>query len=409
MADEVPALGVGQCRARIAARDDSVAAWEHLENNVEAKTSTGPLAGVTVGIKDIIAVGGMPLRYGSPIFANQIADTDAESVARLRAAGAVILGKTVTTEFATYHPDKTRNPHNPAHTPGGSSSGSAAAVADCQVDAALGTQTAGSVIRPASFCGVLGYKPSYGRYPTGGMLIVSPELDHIGLFARNIETLAALDAILGGGGDIGLPHTTEQPVIGVCRTPWWDRADAAMQAAILDASADLAACGFEVTSVPLPADFAPLVEIHDKVMARDAADSLGAYADQHPDKVSAALQALIDKGRAISADADRRNRDAFAAARTLFAATVEGDDALLMPGAPGPAPYGLSATGDPLFNRMTTLLGVPALGFPFAKTGEGLPLGLQLVASFGSDRALLALGARLIPAISRLWPLQPPA
>ena len=244
-------MPLAECLARIEARDASVRGWVHIDR--DAKGGGGPLAGLVVGVKDVIDVAGMPTTHGSPIYAGNIAQADAEAVARLRAAGAVVLGKTVTAEFATYHPGPTANPRNLAHTPGGSSSGSAAVVADGQADIALGTQTAGSMIRPASFCGTFGFKPTLGRYPLAGVLETSPSLDTLGVFARNLAVLSAADAVLSG--DDADPAAVASLTIGLCRSPAWDEASAEMQEAFLAFADKLRAAGHTVMDRTLPEPF----------------------------------------------------------------------------------------------------------------------------------------------------------
>lgn len=368
-------------------------AWAWLDSD-PAPAHTGPLMGLPVGVKDVIDVAGMPTGFGCPGIPPQVARADADCVARLRAAGAVILGKTVTAEFATYSPGPTRNPLNPEHTPGGSSSGSAAAVADGQVAVALGTQTAGSVIRPASFCGVLGFKPTFGRYDTAGVLETSAHLDTVGLFARTIDDLLAVDAVLAD--DSAMPQPAKALRIGICRTGQWVHASAAMQMALQACAARLAASGHMVVDTPLPAQFDELFAAQTLIHKREAAFHLGHFRRDHADQVSAVFRDFVDAGAAV-ADADYQA--ALALQRRCKASEAElfdSCDLLLTPGATGAAPVGLAATGDPAFNRIWTALGTPCLGFPSGATDNGLPLGLQLVGRSGHDRQLLVQAARLI-------------
>ena len=259
----------------------------------------GPLHGVPVGIKDIIQTSDMPTGYGSSIYANNRTGVDAECVKRLRAAGAVILGKTVTTEFAVFAPGKTTNPHNRLHTPGGSSSGSAAAVADHQVPLALGTQTAGSVIRPASFCGVIGHKPSYARFPLDGVLSLSTSLDTLGIFARSFDDAAVVSGVLSGipaGNRASLSVTA--PRIGLFRTPWWNEAHDETRATIEATAEALASAGASIGEVTI-AGFDDLRDAHLKIMYREIANSLRHEYENHRDSLSVTLQGIIETGRAV--------------------------------------------------------------------------------------------------------------
>lgn len=383
--------------ARIDARDGDVRGWSHIDPS--ARGGEGPLGGLVLGVKDVIDVAGMPTTHGSPIYAGNVPVADAESVARLRAAGAIVLGKTVTAEFATYHPGPTRNPRNLAHTPGGSSSGSAAVVADGQADLALGTQTAGSMIRPASFCGTFGFKPTFGRYPLGGVLETSPSLDTLGLFARNLAILVAADAVLAGEGES--PAAKSVLTIGLCRSPAWNEASREMQAMFLAFAESLRAAGHTVTDRELPEPFVQLAAAQALIHRREAAMVMGHIRREHPGEVSPEFAAMIDEGAAES-EADYQaalalQRECKALAGEVFA----GIDMLLVPGATGAAPLGHAATGNPAFQRIWTALGAPCLGFPAAWRDDGLPLGLQVVAAPGSDRQFLsnatAIAARAAP------------
>lgn len=376
--------------ARIGERDASVLGWVHVDKAAAQMpgSEAGALSGLTVGIKDVIDVAGMVTSHGSPIFANNKADGDAEAVRRLRAAGAIILGKTVTAEFATYSPGPTVNPRKPGHTPGGSSSGSAAVVADGQADFALGTQTAGSMIRPASFCGTLGFKPSFGRYPLEGVLETSQSLDTLGVFARTLEILARADAVLADETESRPANFA--PVIGLCRSPAWNDAEPAMQSAFTDFAATLAAVGLQVVDRILPEACTRLFAAHALIHHHEAWMKLGHIRRDYPDDVSPAFRDFVDRGAAESKADYRAALDCLRACQSLLATIFDGVDILLVPGATGPAPQGLGATGDPAFQRIWTALGVPCLGFPAAWTQDGLPLGLQIIGQRGSDRQLLA-------------------
>lgn len=390
-------MRVAECLGRIDARDAEVRAWAYVDR--AATGGEGPLAGVVLGVKDVIDVAGMPTTHGSPIFADNMAAQDAAAVALLRAAGAAVLGKTVTAEFATYHPGPTVNPRKAGHTPGGSSSGSAAAVADGQADIALGTQTAGSMIRPGSFCGTLAFKPTIGRYPVAGVLDTAPSLDTLGLFARDLDLLVASDAVLTGAGALPAPHAPLR--VALCRMPTWDQASGEMQDTAIEFAARLHEAGCELSEVTLPEPFTRLQDAQLLIHRTEAADVLGAIRREHPDEVSAEFRAMIDAGAATD-PAD------YAAARALqeeckaLLPTIFADvDLLLAPGAPGAAPEGTGATGDPMFQRIWTATGAPCLGFPGAWRADGLPLGLQVIGLPGTDRQLLA-DARTIIAHAAL-------
>ncbi|WP_298282924.1 amidase [Novosphingobium sp.] len=379
-------LTLETCLARIEARDATVRGWAFIDR--QATGGAGPLAGLVLGVKDVIDVAGMPTTHGSPAFQDNIAAADAESVARLRAAGAVVLGKTVTAEFATYHPGPTTNPRNPEHTPGGSSSGSAAVVADGQADLALGTQTAGSVIRPASFCGTFGFKPTFGRYPLAGVLETAPNLDTLGLFGRDLALIAAADAVLSG--EDAVPEAKASLTIGLCRSPAWDQASAEMQDAFQAFADRLRAAGHTLVTRDLPAPFDGLIAAQVLIHRREAAMVMGHIRREHAALVSPAFIAMIDAGAAES-EADYQaalalQRDCKALAPEVFA----GVDLLLVPGATGAAPLGHAATGDPVFQRLWTALGAPCFGFPAAWRSDGLPLGLQVIAAPGTDRHMLS-------------------
>jgi Asp-tRNA(Asn)/Glu-tRNA(Gln) amidotransferase A subunit family amidase len=393
---------IGACLDRIGARDGSVHGWALLDAGgalaaaraCDAAARKRPLEGVAIGVKDVIDVAGLPTAHGSPIYAANIAAADAECVRRLRAAGAIILGKTVTAEFATYSPGPTINPHRAGHTPGGSSSGSAATVADGQVPIALGTQTAGSMIRPASYCGVLGFKPSFGRYPLGGVLETAPHLDTLGFFARSLDDIRRVDAVLAA--DDSDPPAIAAPVVGLCRSPAWDEADAAMQQAFSDFAETLRDAGLAIVERALPDAFGGLAAAQVLLHRHEAFHALGHLRRDHPDVVSAVFRDFIDAG---AADTPAEYADALALqarCKLLLAEVFDGVDMLLVPGATGTAPQGLGATGNPAFQRIWTALGVPCLGFPARWTEAGLPLGLQVIGPPGQDRAFLASAAAVL-------------
>lgn len=375
------------CRARIAERDGEVKAWCHLSNG-DTPTGDGPLAGVPVGIKDIIDTADMPTTYGSEVYPDHQPAMDAACVALVRAAGGMVLGKTVSTEFAYFQPGKTANPYNLKHTPGGSSSGSAAAVADCMVPFAFGTQTGGSVIRPAAFCGVVGYKASYGAMPMHGIKALGHDLDSLGWFCRELADVHLMRAAL-----VGAPTEVAavKPKIGLCRTHEWDQADRDSQAAVLAAAKSLEAAGAEVIDLDLPALFGTLVAHQKIVMAQNAARDLAFEYNQHRDTMSKHIIALIEQGQGVDFATYQAAITATVAGRRALDGIFADVDVLLCPSAMGEAPKGLEAgTGDPVFNRMWTLLGSPCVNLPGHTGANGLPVGVQAVGALGQDERLLA-------------------
>jgi Asp-tRNA(Asn)/Glu-tRNA(Gln) amidotransferase A subunit family amidase len=390
---------VRACLDRIAERDPQVQAFAHLNadaaldhaRQLDAGPVRGLLHGLPFGVKDLFDTFDMPTAYGSPIYARHQPLADAAAVALCREAGAVLLGKTVTTELANMFPGITRNPHNLAHTPGGSSSGSAAAVADCMLPLALGTQTAGSLIRPAAFCGVVGYKPSHHRVPKAGVKSLSETLDTIGGFGRSVRDVGLLGAVLTGDARLADPGTyaqTAAPRIGLCPTPEWDQTDSDTQQAW--AQAEEALHG-RATVVRLPAELSHLVAVQKAVQAYETARSLSHERVHHLSQLSTPLQALLAHGMTISGQAHAQNLQTTANARSQAATLFNDFDVLLSPSSIGEAlPMALGNTGDPLFCRTWTLLGLPCIHLPFARGRNGLPIGLQLVGSHGDDHRLLA-------------------
>lgn len=385
------------CLERSAAREPKIRAWVCFDAAAArraAQAAAGPLAGLPLGVKDVFDTADFPTTYGSPLYAGHRPAVDAAAVALARAAGCVLPGKTVTTEFAYFHPGPTANPRNPAHTPGGSSSGSAAAVAAGMVPFALGTQTAGSVIRPAAFCGVVGYKPSFGAVPTYGVKQFGWSLDTVGVFARDLADAALLTEIVSG-----LPlrpaADPDTPRLGVCRTPHWGAADDAAKATLERAAAAARRAGAEVHDVAMPPACAHLLADQQTVMAWEGARALAHERRTARDRLSAPLRDLTDAGAAMPPDAYLEARMRTRTARAAFDALAGELDAVLTLPAPGEAPKGLAATGDPLFNRIWTLLGGPCLTLPAGSGPAGLPLGVQLVGGRDTDARLLAAGAWL--------------
>ena len=398
---------VRDCLERIAARDPAVAAWTHLDpqqalaqaRDRDRAGGGGPLHGVPVGVKDIIDTADMPTTYGSPIYAGHQAAWDAACVALLRQAGAVVMGKTVSTEFAMYEPGKTANPHNPAHTPGGSSSGSAAAVAAEMVPLALGSQTAGSIVRPASFCGVVGYKPTHGDFSLAGIKLLSQTLDTLGGFARCVQDLALLRAVLMDSP----PQLTElagPPRIGLCRTPQWPQADPATREAVETAAGRFADAGARVDEVTLPAGFDGLVEAQTTVQIFEGVRCCAYELTQRRDQLSASTQRLLGPGENLSYADYRAALRLAETCRAALPAVFAAHDVLLVPSAPGEAPAGLGATGNPLFNRTWTFLHTPVVSLPGLTGPQGLPVGVQAVGPLGGDDHLLAVAAWMHPHLA---------
>jgi len=386
------------CLERVAERDDDIHAFAQLDavnalaqaRALDAGPVRGPLHGLPIGVKDLFDTTDLPTSYGSALYAHYRPVADAASVALCREAGAVILGKTVTTEFAYFQPGPTVNPHNPLHTPGGSSSGSAAAVADRMVPLALGTQTAGSIIRPAAFCGVVGYKPSLGRVASAGVKSLSPSLDVIGSFGRSVKDAALLGAVLTGDLRLLQDHEHGTLRIGLFRSPSAPEADADTQDAWAEATRVLAAHSDACQDVAMPQDFGELIQLQKDVMTFEMARSLSHERLRHRDGLSVQLVALLDAGMAIPGATHAANLRRTADWRLRIDSLFERHDVLLTPSTIGEAPVGLDATGDPLFCRSWSLLGLPAVHLPFATGARGLPVGLQLVGRHGEDHRLLA-------------------
>lgn len=365
----------------------------------------GPLGGIPVAVKDIVATRDLPTTNGSPIYADHVPEADAWVVARLRDLGASLLGKTVTTEFAWRHPGPTHNPWRFGHTPGGSSSGSAAAVAAGLAPLALGSQTFGSVIRPAAFCGVVGLKPSYGAIPRIGVHPLAGSLDHVGLFTRSVADAAFALALLAGASDAD-PHgeplppfriDPEQgveplagPRLALVRIGPWDQAEPAALACLEAAAERFRAAGARVENLALPEPFAGAAEAARTILACEASAIYAPLVSGHPDKVSAPLRDLVHEGAGIPAVRYIAARQLQAELRTGFGAALDGFDALLTLPAPGAAPEGLAYTGDPSFCVPFTYLGVPCLTLPAGEV-DGLPLGIQLVAPYRNDLRLLRI------------------
>jgi len=405
---------VEACLARVREADSEIQAWAFLDPNyalAQARAADelrlsgkpiGPLHGVPVAIKDIFDTADMPTEYGSALYAGNTPVRDAMVVSLLRAAGAVILGKTVTTEFATYAPGKTRNPHNPDHTPGGSSSGSAAAVAAGMTPLALGSQTNGSTIRPASFCGVLGFKPTHGLISRHGVLVLSRTLDHVGLFARTVEDIALLAEQLVGYDErdpdtrprarlplveVAAEEPPLEPMFAFVKTPYWERADEETKEGFAELIEHL---GDRVEEIELFPSAGEAWGWHCTIMEAEMAANLECEWDKGRDRLSESLRAQLQRGREVKAIDYQR---AIARIRPIHESFVElfeqRYDAILTPAAPGGAPKGLASTGDPSFCTLWTLCGMPTVSLPLLESANGLPIGVQLVGPRDGDARLL--------------------
>jgi Asp-tRNA(Asn)/Glu-tRNA(Gln) amidotransferase A subunit family amidase len=416
---------VQACLARVREIDEQVQAWTFLDPEhalAQARAADehrlsgqpiGALHGVPVGLKDIIDTADMPTENGSVLHAGRTPSRDASVVSLLRVAGAVILGKTVTTEFATRTPGKTRNPHDPAHTPGGSSSGSAAAVAAGMVPLALGSQTTGSTIRPASYCGVYGFKPTHGLIPRHGMFQLSRTLDHVGLFARNVEDIALLLEELAAHDERDLDSRPRArvpyrvvaaeeppltPMFAFVKTSLWDRVDADAREAFAELVAHL---GDRIEELELVTPSDEVLEWQRAIAGAELAINLRREWDKGRDKLSPALRARIEQGREVRAvdylRALGRIPELNASLTGLFEQRY---DAILTPAAFGTAPKGLESTGDPAFCALWTLCGMPALNVPLMQGANGLPLGVQLVGARHRDAQLLRTARWLVTRLA---------
>ena len=387
---------VRDCLDRIADSEQHVHAWQYL-NNVSALDQArtcdttevrGLLHGVPVGIKDLINTSDMPTCYGSSIYAGHRPASDAECVKRLREAGAVILGKTVTTEFAAFNPALTRNPHNLSRTPGGSSSGSAAAVADGMVPLALGTQTAGSVIRPAAFCGVIGFKPSFDYLSTTGIKQLSGELDTLGVFARNTMDAALITTCLRPQSSALMDITRKPAPIGLFRGPHWGKVDESSKAMIEKLWGQLGASKSIVIEQDSMHDFAELPDIQHTIMCADIAKSLAPEFNYHSSHLSDGLRQLIEYGLGLGDEKVLAARESAHSARGKVEKLFGDCRLLITPSASGEAP-GAETTGDPLFNKVWTLLHLPCLSVPMGYGPNGLPISIQVVARTNEETTLI--------------------
>lgn len=415
---------VAACLEQIGRLEETVGAWAHLDEDFALEQAReadrvqregqplGPLHGVPVGIKDIIDTADWPTEDGTVLHAGRRPERDAPVISSLKSAGAVIMGKTVTTELAVFSPGKTKNPHNLERTPGGSSSGSAAAVACGMIPLAIGTQTNGSVIRPASFCGVYGYKPTFGSIPRTSILKQSPPLDQVGVFARSVEDAALVaQAIMGydSGDSATRPRTIPdlariqgeevpvEPTLAFVKTPVWDQADESTRAAFMELDDALEArCGeFEP-----PTALNQAHEMHRVIMEADLARSFAYEYQMGGDKLSQVLKEMIERGQKVSA-VDYNN--AVEGVETIyhgFDQLFEWHDAIITPATIGEAPMGLDATGSPMFCTIWTLCGMPAITLPLLQGENGMPLGVQLVGPRNDDGCLLRTARWLVDTLT---------
>jgi Asp-tRNA(Asn)/Glu-tRNA(Gln) amidotransferase A subunit family amidase len=411
---------VRACLDRIEALEEQIGAWAYLSPEyaleqareadlaIQHGNALGPLHGIPVGVKDIFDTRDMPTEDGTVLHAGRQPAEDATAVSLLREAGAVILGKTVTTELAVYAPGKTRNPHNPECTPGGSSSGSAAAVAAGMVPVAIGTQTNGSMIRPASFCGVYGYKPSYGRIPRHLVLQQSRPLDQIGVFARSVEDAALIaEAIMAfdeRDPDTRMrarPNLTEvvaqeppvEPRLAFVKTPVWDQADTDTQEAFAELAEHL---GENVNEFQLPDIFDDAVAQHRTIMEADLARSFEREYARGKGKLSSILREMIERGQKVSAVDYNNAVSRIPVLNRALDKLFDWHDAIITPAATGEAPAGLESTGSPIFCTIWTLCGMPAISLPLIQGAHGMPMGVQLVGPKGDDAQLLRTARWLV-------------
>ena len=413
------------CLNRIAEREETVQAWawldrdralrqaEALDRHRSAGRSIGPLHGLPIGVKDIVDTAGIPTENGTEIDAGRVPTADAYVVTRLKQAGALILGKTVTTELAFLAPSRTRNPHDPGHTPGGSSAGSAAAVADRMVPLAIGTQTGGSVIRPAAYCGVTGFKPSFGAIPRTGVLPQSPSLDTVGVFAHDVGDAALLAEALYGydGADrasvpapppallkTALSDPPVTPALAFIRQPAWDGADQDTR----DGFAELTeALGDICAEVELPPPFAEAGALRERVNFAEMAKSYYTYEKRGRDRLSPQILAAIDAGKQVLARDYLSALDWPEVLNSGLDEIFDRFDAIVTPAAPGAAPAGLDSTGSPAFNGLWTFCGTPAVTIPLLADANGLPMGVQLVGRRGDDARLLRTARWLVGHLAR--------
>ncbi|HEV2301901.1 MAG TPA: amidase [Stellaceae bacterium] len=410
LAEAVAALAEGRLSAEALVRASldriaagaAIKAWTFLDPEralsearaIDHAGRPGRLKGAPIGVKDVIDTSQLPTEHGSPIYRGNRPVADAACVALVRGEGGIMLGKTATTEFANRFPGPTVNPHNHARTPGGSSSGSAAAVADFEVPAAFGTQTGGSVIRPAAFCGVIGYKPSFGEFSRVGIKMQSHTLDTLGIICRSLDDLALLRGVLLAEAMPAIDRASAAPRIGLCRTPAWEAADPATKALIEEAASRLSAAGAAVSAAGFAPEFADILDRHRDIFYFEASRNYAYEYDFHRDQLSPVLRdTVLAAGRAVPLSRYVEAIEAAEAYRAHLDDLLGEFDLLLTPSAVGEAPAGLATTGDARFNGMWTLAHTPCLTLPAGTGPNGLPLGVQLVGRRGCDEKLFDAAA----------------
>ena len=395
------------CLDRIKVHDGIVKAYCHLREDdqilARGEDATGPLKGIALGVKDIFDTASLPTEHNSPIYANHQPKADASIVSLAQKAGASLIGKTVTTEFAFFNPGATRNPHNLDHTPGGSSSGSAAAVAAGMAHLAIGSQTGGSIIRPAAFCGVTGYKPSSGLLPTIGMKCFSWSLDTVGLFAKHVDDVAyAASSITGRNLRTDRIGSFENPRLGIIRSHTWQEADRTYRASFDALLASLSTFGIELIDIEPSEKFIAAFHAHQLIQDYEARQSLAWEYANHPDDLSPLLKQTLDFAQTISASDYDEARICAEQASQQIDEYFDEVDALISLSAPGPAPEGLASTGSSIFNRIWTLFGLPCVNVTGLMNEEkGLPLGVQIIGPYMSDQKSLSIARWLEGAIKR--------
>jgi Asp-tRNA(Asn)/Glu-tRNA(Gln) amidotransferase A subunit family amidase len=398
---------VEMCAEAIAAREGDVGAFVTLDLEgarraaEDKRLAASPLRGLPVGFKDIFDTADLPTQYGSPIYSGHRPAADASAVVLTRQVGGIVVGKTVTTQFASLVPSPTRNPHNLAHTPGGSSAGSAAAVAAGMVPLAFGTQTAGSVIRPAAFCGVAAIKPSYRLIPMVGVKTVSWHLDTAGVFGAGVADVAFAAAVILQR-DLRVDRADPAaPRLGLARTHLWPKASPAMQKAVETAARIATAAGARVIELHLPPILEDAFAAQFVIQDYENIRALAFEYERHRALIDTLLREQLDRAIAITAEDYDAARRTASRGRQVLADVMADCDAILTPSAPGAAPHGLGATGDPMFNRLWTLMGAPCVNVAGLSDDNGLPLGVQIVGRFGRDRAALEAALFVEQAVAR--------
>lgn len=399
-------------RRSVTFREAEIGAWEVLDWQavqtqaerlmMRAGWADLPLAGVPVGVKDIFDTADFPTSYGSEIYAGHRPVADASAVATLRAAGAILPGKTLTTEFAYFKPGKTRNPHDTARSPGGSSSGSAAAVAAGMVPLAIGSQTAGSTIRPAAYCGIVGFKPSLNRISLAGVKRFAGSMDTAGCFAVSVQDVAQLAGILARRPDwVDLPAGEATPCIRLAKTPEWGAVAPWLVDAIDDVARRLSDAGAKVAHAVAPEPFTGMAEVQKRIMAAEAVRDLAAELERHRERLSAPLLALLEEGERLPPTSQEADYAGLQEARASLSKLFADADILLAPSTADEAPKAEDGTGSPDLSRAWTLLGLPSITLPVGKGPNGLPFGIQLATRPGRDRDLLIAALWVEASLSR--------